>query len=256
MDFDAPPAAASGADQAGVRLYNERLILSLVRRNRQLSKVEVARTDRPFRADRFGDDEPPAIGRPAPPRGAATWARRSADCAPFARSRGRFFAWPEDREAEQRTRAGRFQRQVAPSGLPRPSPIRPRASFSISLRPIFPLSPNRCRLGNCGASPGWASRRRFNCGTGAPRSARRRLRWKRGGPPISRKSLPRSARFRSRFATTPRRPARPNFSLARRGGAATSSTSFSAPSSAAASSSTARCFPAAPETPARSARCR
>ena len=43
MDFDAPPAAASGADQAGVRLYNERLILSLVRRNRQLSKVEVAK---------------------------------------------------------------------------------------------------------------------------------------------------------------------------------------------------------------------
>jgi predicted NBD/HSP70 family sugar kinase len=37
------PAAASGADQAGVRLYNERLILSLVRRYRQLSKVEVAR---------------------------------------------------------------------------------------------------------------------------------------------------------------------------------------------------------------------
>jgi predicted NBD/HSP70 family sugar kinase len=34
---------ATGADQAGVRLYNERLILSLVRRYRQLSKVEVAR---------------------------------------------------------------------------------------------------------------------------------------------------------------------------------------------------------------------
>lgn len=34
---------ASGADQAGLRLYNERLILSLVRRYRQLSKIEVAR---------------------------------------------------------------------------------------------------------------------------------------------------------------------------------------------------------------------
>ena len=33
----------SGANQAGVRAYNERLILSLVRRYRQLSKVEVAR---------------------------------------------------------------------------------------------------------------------------------------------------------------------------------------------------------------------
>src|ERR1700689_4713197 len=37
------PAVASGADQAGVRVYNERLILSLVRRYRQLSKIEVAR---------------------------------------------------------------------------------------------------------------------------------------------------------------------------------------------------------------------
>ena len=31
-------AGASGADQTGVRLYNERLILSLVRRFGQLSK--------------------------------------------------------------------------------------------------------------------------------------------------------------------------------------------------------------------------
>ena len=38
-----PPAVASGADQTGVRLYNERLILSLVRRFGQLSKIEVAR---------------------------------------------------------------------------------------------------------------------------------------------------------------------------------------------------------------------
>src|SRR5271165_5794612 len=34
---------ASGADQAGVRLYNERLLLSLVRRFGALSKIEVAR---------------------------------------------------------------------------------------------------------------------------------------------------------------------------------------------------------------------
>ena len=36
-------AIASGADQTGVRLYNERLMLSLVRRFGRLSKVEVAR---------------------------------------------------------------------------------------------------------------------------------------------------------------------------------------------------------------------
>jgi predicted NBD/HSP70 family sugar kinase len=42
-ESQSPPAIASGVDQAGVRLYNERLILSLVRRYRQLSKIEVAR---------------------------------------------------------------------------------------------------------------------------------------------------------------------------------------------------------------------
>jgi predicted NBD/HSP70 family sugar kinase len=48
VDESAPPPplsspVASGADQTGVRLYNERLILSLVRRFQQLSKIEVAR---------------------------------------------------------------------------------------------------------------------------------------------------------------------------------------------------------------------
>jgi len=32
-----------GTNQAGVRLYNERLILSLIRRHRSLAKVEIAR---------------------------------------------------------------------------------------------------------------------------------------------------------------------------------------------------------------------
>lgn len=43
--LSAPGSAgnASGADQAGVRLYNERLLLSLVRRFGPLSKIEVAR---------------------------------------------------------------------------------------------------------------------------------------------------------------------------------------------------------------------
>ena len=39
----ASAVSASGADQAGVRLYNERLLLSLVRRFGPLSKIEVAR---------------------------------------------------------------------------------------------------------------------------------------------------------------------------------------------------------------------
>jgi len=37
------PLPVSGADQSGVRVYNERLTLSLVRRYGQLSKIEVAR---------------------------------------------------------------------------------------------------------------------------------------------------------------------------------------------------------------------
>lgn len=46
MQSDVPPSfigIASGADQSGVRLYNERLLLSLVRRFGPLSKIEVAR---------------------------------------------------------------------------------------------------------------------------------------------------------------------------------------------------------------------
>ena len=37
------PRLVGGANQTGVRLYNERLVLSLMRRHRQLSKIEVAR---------------------------------------------------------------------------------------------------------------------------------------------------------------------------------------------------------------------
>jgi predicted NBD/HSP70 family sugar kinase len=43
IETRAPPHTVSGANQTGVRLYNERLVLSLMRRHRQLSKIEVAR---------------------------------------------------------------------------------------------------------------------------------------------------------------------------------------------------------------------
>jgi predicted NBD/HSP70 family sugar kinase len=45
VSLDSGPtlAVAAGADQTGLRLYNERLILSLVRRYGQLSKIEVSR---------------------------------------------------------------------------------------------------------------------------------------------------------------------------------------------------------------------
>lgn len=40
---DIAPAASRGGSQGGVRLYNERLILSLIRRHGRLTKVEIAR---------------------------------------------------------------------------------------------------------------------------------------------------------------------------------------------------------------------
>ena len=43
MSVAPPSLPLSGADQYGVRVYNERLVLSLVRRFGQLSKIEVAR---------------------------------------------------------------------------------------------------------------------------------------------------------------------------------------------------------------------
>jgi predicted NBD/HSP70 family sugar kinase len=43
LNQNAFPLPVSGADQSGVRVYNERLVLSLVRRFGQLSKIEVAR---------------------------------------------------------------------------------------------------------------------------------------------------------------------------------------------------------------------
>lgn len=47
LDTDAPAATVSsgsrGTNQSGVRLYNERLILSLIRRHKNLAKVEIAR---------------------------------------------------------------------------------------------------------------------------------------------------------------------------------------------------------------------
>jgi len=43
MSVGPPSLPLSGADQYGVRVYNERLVLSLVRRFGQLSKIEVAR---------------------------------------------------------------------------------------------------------------------------------------------------------------------------------------------------------------------
>ena len=48
-----------GTDQSGVKLYNQRLVLSLIRSHESLSKTEIARRTGLFNPDQFGDHEAP-----------------------------------------------------------------------------------------------------------------------------------------------------------------------------------------------------
>ena len=79
-----------GADQSGVRLYNERLLLSLVRRFGPLVQDRSGEADGAFGAIDVGDHEPAAGGRPVEARGAAARARWAADDPDVARSRGAY----------------------------------------------------------------------------------------------------------------------------------------------------------------------
>jgi hypothetical protein len=98
------PLPASGADQSGVRVYNERLTLSLVRRFGQLSKIEVARmTGLSVQSASTIMNRLSAEGllkREAPQ------ARRPAYRAGLARLRGRLRVRPEDRAPFERSGAG------------------------------------------------------------------------------------------------------------------------------------------------------
>ena len=51
------PGGSRGTTQTGVRLYNERLILSLIRRHRSLAKVGIARLARGTRSVSFREFE-------------------------------------------------------------------------------------------------------------------------------------------------------------------------------------------------------
>ena len=112
----APPPlsspVASGADQTGVRLYNERLILSLVRRFGQLSKIEVARmTGLSVQSTSAIMNRLQVDGLLAS-RGAVARTRRPADGSGLARSRRRVFARPEDRPPQLRSRPDRLLRRM------------------------------------------------------------------------------------------------------------------------------------------------
>ena len=236
-------AVASGADQAGLRLYNERLILSLVRRYRQLSKIEVGAPDRTFRADRVGDHEPAATGRPVAARGAAARTRRPADRAPSLDPEGAFSLGLKIGRRSCELVLVDFEGRIRERAHETFAYPTPEIILDFASRTLPSFTANAvCRAAGA-ASRASASPRRSNCGTGARRSARRRARWMAGARSTSSRKSPRSAPFRSPLATTRPRPARRSFSSAKRGGIATFCISFSARSSAAASSSAARLFP-------------
>ena len=108
-------AIASGADQTGVRLYNERLLLSLGAPVRTAFQSRSCAHDGPLGPVGLRDHEPAAGRRPAAPRSALARARRTADHPGFARSRGRVLARIEDRPTQLRSRADRLLRRGAPA---------------------------------------------------------------------------------------------------------------------------------------------
>ena len=247
---------ASGADQAGVRVYNERLLLSLVRRFGPLSKIEVARLTglsvqstsaimNRLQADGLLKREAPLRGRVGQPTvpmsldpdGAFSLGlkigRRSCDLVLI------------DFRGAVRQRAHRT------FAYPTPEMILDfvRSSLPQSCR----HAERRAKAANCGAGRRVAVPA-VDLGSGNRRPGRRhggvaRLRRRTGD---RRRSVP----IPSFFATTRRPLAPPSSSSDRVGGTAISFTSSSARSSAAVWCSTERCGWDAPATPARSDRCR
>ena len=252
----APISMASGADQTGVRLYNERLILSLARRFGRLSKIEVARMTglsvqstsaimNRLQADGLLRREAPMRGRVGQPtvpfsldpEGAFSLGlkigRRSCDLVLI------------DFCGVVRRRA---QRDV------RLSDARPRPGFRKGRTPAI-----RSRPDAGAAATHRRSRRRFAVSTMELVGRNRRAARRDGGMAFVFDSGGRSvdsAAFPLRSAMTRPRPARPNSSSARPGGSAISCIFFSARSSAADSSWTALSTPAEPATPRRWDRCR
>ena len=254
-----PPASfggiAGGADQAGVRVYNERLLLTLVRRFGPFVENRGSETDGIIGAIDLGDHEPAPGGRAPEARGPAARTGRTTDRSNVARSRGRLFARPQDRPAQLRPRVDRF------SGR-RPAPRPPHLRLSHPgdgprFRPLLPAP-----------AGGWAERR----AKAADRRAWRRCAvppvdlgggnrrpagaMARGATSTSNGKSPSSVPTPSCCATTRRRPAPPSFSSDRAGDTAISYISSSARSSAAGWCSMARCGWGGRATPARSDRCR
>ena len=170
------PTNAGGANQAGVRLYNERLLLSLVRRFGPLSKIEVARLTglsvqstsaimNRLQADGLLKREAPLRGRVGQPT-----IPMSLD------PRRRLFVRAQNRAAQLRSRAGRFSRRHSPARPPRLRVSDADHDPRFCPRLAAVARQLRSARRRSGGSPALASRRRSSCGTGKPRSARRRAR--------------------------------------------------------------------------------
>ena len=205
------PNFARGTNQSGVRLYNERLVLSLIRRYGNVPRAEIARQTglsaqtiavimRQLEADGLVDQAESAA-RP----------RRPAVGALCPQSGRRVLARSQDRPPRQRSRPDRLPRLRAP---------RPPISAAAIRRPMSVLAfvnagfaeldrDADARAGSA-ALPGSASPRRSSCGTGRRRSALRARSWSSGAPSTSRRTSSASVHGRSISPTTPRPPAPPN----------------------------------------------
>ena len=189
------PPIASGADQAGVRLYNERLILSLVRRFGQLSKIEVARMTGLSVQSTSAIMNRLQVRRPVAARGAVARPRRPADGSGLARSRGRVFAGAEDRPPQLRSRLDRLLRNDPAAN---PSHLRLSDAQTGDGFPRRSAGADDAIADAGAASPHRGPRRRLAVPIvelAEPRSARRRRRWTRGDPSRSKRNWRASVRI-------------------------------------------------------------
>ncbi len=247
---------SGGANQTRVRAYNERLVMSLVRRHGELSKADIARRSglsaqtvsvimRALESD----------GLLGARRAGARPCRPAVD-ADAAQPGCGVFLWGEDRASKCRPGADGFRRQYPPAPAPDPCLSAARRTGRLHRR--------RHREARDATEPRGAQAHRrdrhrhalrtVELGGRSRRPAGRNEPVARGGPAGDRgRNAP---AIRCSCRTTAPAPAAPNSPSASAPAIPTSSISTSARSSAAASSSIPRSFPAAPAPPAPSARCR
>ena len=252
----ASPTNAGGANQAGVRLYNERLLLSLVRRFGPLSKIEVARLTglsvqstsaimNRLQADGLLKREAPLRGRVGQPTVPMSIDPEGAYSFGLKIGRRRCDLVLVDFRGAIRQRAHR--------AYPFPTP-----TMILDFAQEFPTLPRQFAHRVAETADRWPWRRRALPGVELGiRDRRAAGRNGRMAPTSTRKvKSPPFVLIRRRCATTRRPPVRPSSSSVGAGGIAIFSISSSGSFSAADWCWTARCVRGARATPPRSDRCR